>query len=199
MCASAAAPGRGTEKGGYRGHLMGCLIYGCPVSVVRRERRISQPWLKSAAAVEGNNVPAPRKGASPLSYRKLSHRKPLCSRATVFLATVFVSNSFLKQPRRCALHTIPVVGRCGGVRSYLFLLVLPSIQTVLSAPDFHRFGLSCGRASLAESWRPVRMRRFVRFLPACESGSRAVTAGSEFHRPRSTMLILIMPQRTPGV
>ena len=47
--------------------------------------------------------------------------------------------------------------------------------------------------------RPVRMRRFVRFLPACESGSRAVTAGSEFHRPRSTMSILIMPQRTPGV
>ncbi len=39
----------------------------------------------------------------------------------------------------------------GGVRSCLFLLVLPSIQTVLSAPDFHRFGLSCGRASLAES------------------------------------------------
>ena len=37
------------------------------------------------------------------------------------------------------------------------------------------------------------------FLPACESGSRAVTAGSEFHRPRSTMSILIMPQRTPGV
>ena len=36
-------------------------------------------------------------------------------------------------------------------------------------------------------------------LPACESGSRAVTAGSEFHRPRSTMLILIMPQRTQGV
>ena len=37
------------------------------------------------------------------------------------------------------------------MRSCLFLLVLPSIQTVLSAPDFHRFGLSCGRASLAES------------------------------------------------
>ncbi len=54
----------------------------------------------------------------------------------------------------------------GGVRSCLFLLVLPSIQTVLSAPDFHRFGLSCGRASLAESWYPVRMRRFVRFF-AC--------------------------------
>ena len=52
------------------------------------------------------------------------------------------------------------------MRSCLFLLVLPSIQTVLSAPDFHRFGLSCGRASLAESWRPVRMRRFVRFF-AC--------------------------------
>ncbi len=157
MCASAAAPGRGTEKGGYCGHLM-----GCPVSVVRRERRISQPWLKSAAAVEGNNVPAPTKGASPLSYRKPSRRKPPCSQVTVFS-----SDSFLKQPRRCALHTIPVVGRCGGVRSCLFLLVLPSIQTVLSAPDFHRFGLSCGRASLAESWRPVRMRRFVRFcLPA---------------------------------
>ena len=52
------------------------------------------------------------------------------------------------------------------MRSCLFLLVLPSIQTVLSAPDFHRFGLSCGRASLAESWRPARMRRFVRFF-AC--------------------------------
>ena len=52
------------------------------------------------------------------------------------------------------------------MRSCLFLLVLPSIQTVLSAPDFHRFGLSGGRASLAESWRPVRMRRFVRFF-AC--------------------------------
>ena len=77
-----------------------------------------------------------------------------------------MSNSFLKQPRRCALHTIPVVGRCGGVRSCLFLLVLPSIQTVLSAPDFHRFGLSCGRASLAESLHPARMRRFVRFF-AC--------------------------------
>ena len=50
--------------------------------------------------------------------------------------------------------------------SCLFLLVLPSIQTVLSAPDFHRFGLSCGRASLAESLHPVRMRRFVRFF-AC--------------------------------
>ena len=45
---------------------------------------------------------------------------------------------------------------------------------------------------------PVRMRRFVRFLPACESGSRAVTAGSEFHRPRSTMTLLIMPQRGRG-
>ena len=194
MCASAAAPGRGTEKGGYRGHLM-----GCPVSVVRRERRISQPWLKPAAAVEGNNIPAPTKGAYPLSYRKLSHikpsrKKPLRSRATVFLATVFSSNCF---GAPCTLSRF--LGRCGGVRSCLFLLVLPSIQTVLSAPDFHRFGLSCGRASLAESWRPVRMRRFVRFLPACESGSRAVTAGSEFHRPRSTMSILIMPQRTPGV
>lgn len=52
------------------------------------------------------------------------------------------------------------------MRSCLFLLVLPSIQTVLSAPDFHRFGLSCGRASLAESWRPAQMRRFVRFF-AC--------------------------------
>lgn len=78
----------------------------------------------------------------------------------------FSSNSFLKQPRQCTLHAIPVFGRCGGVRSCLFLLVLPSIQTVLSAPDFHRFGLSCGRASLAESLHPVRMRRFVRFF-AC--------------------------------
>lgn len=77
-----------------------------------------------------------------------------------------MSNSFLKQSRQCTLHAIPVFGRLGRVRSCLFLLVLPSIQTVLSAPDFHRFGLSCGRASLAESWRPVRMRRFVRFF-AC--------------------------------
>ena len=58
------------------------------------------------------------------------------------------------------------LGRLDRVRSCLFLLVLPSIQTVLSAPDFHRFGLSCGRASLAESLHPVRMRRFVRFF-AC--------------------------------
>ena len=36
------------------------------------------------------------------------------------------------------------------------------------------------------------------FSPACESGSRAVTAGSEFHRPRSTMTLLIMPQRGRG-
>lgn len=77
-----------------------------------------------------------------------------------------MSNSFLKQSRQCTLHAIPVFGRLGRVRSCLFLLVLPSIQTVLSAPDFHRFGLSCGRASLAESWRPVQMRRFVRFF-AC--------------------------------
>ena len=77
------------------------------------------------------------------------------------------SNSFRKQPRRCTLHAAPRgLGRCGGVRSCLFLLVLPSIQTVLSAPDFHRFGLSCGRASLAESLHPARMRRFVRFF-AC--------------------------------
>ena len=142
MCASAAAPGRGTEKGGYRGHLM-----ECPVSVLRREQQISQPWLKSATAVEGNNVPAPTKGASPLSHRKLSLRKPLCSRVTAFS-----SNSFLKQPRQCTLHAIPVFGRCGGVRSCLFLLVLPSIQTVLSAPDFHRFGLSCGRVPPADSY-----------------------------------------------
>ena len=161
MCASAAAPGRGTEKGGYRGHLM-----GCPVSVVRRERRISQPWLKTAAEI------------SRLRSRGITHRHlrkvPLPCRAENYCAleqlsqaTMFSSSGSLKQPRRCTLHAIPVVGRCGGVRSCLFLLVLPSIQTVLSAPDFHRFGLSCGRASLAESWRPVRMRRFVRFyLPA---------------------------------
>ena len=109
-------------------------------------------------------------------------------------------------PRRNAERNLHrVVCTAGGVTdtsvrggTCRFLLVLPSIQTVLSAPDFHRFGLSCGRASLAESWRPVRMRRFVRFLPACESGSRAVTAGSEFHRPRSTMTLLIMPQRGRG-
>ena len=77
-----------------------------------------------------------------------------------------MSNSFLKQSRQCTLHAIPVFGRLGRVRSCLFLLVLPSIQTVLSAPDFHRFGLSCGRASLAESLHPARMRRFVRFF-AC--------------------------------
>ena len=141
---------------------------GCPVSVVRRERRISQPWLKSAVAVEGNNVPAPTKGASPLSCRKLLYSRAAFSSNNVLeqrfsQAIVFLSNSSLKQPRRFTLHAIPVVGRCGGVHSCLFLLVLPSIQTVLSAPDFHRFGLSCGRASLAESWRPVRMRRFVRF------------------------------------
>ena len=83
MCASAAAPGRGTEKGGYRGHLM-----ECPVSAVRRERRISPPWLKSVTAVEGNNVPAPTKGASPPSYRK-----PLCPWATVF-SSIFLEQQF---------------------------------------------------------------------------------------------------------
>ena len=99
-------------------------------------------------------------------------------------------------PPRCTAGGVADTSARGG--TCRFLLVLPSIQTVLSAPDFHRFGLSCGRTSLAESWRPARMRRFVRFLPACESGSRAVTAGSEFHRPRSTMTLLIMPQRGRG-
>ena len=159
--------------------------------MVRREQRISQPRLKSVGCGWGNNVPAPRRRLSPVV------QKTAVPKTSVLVNhIVFSRNSFLKQLLRCTLHTIPVPGRCGGVRSCLFLLVLPSIQTVLSAPDFHRFGLSCGRASLAESWRPAWMRRFVRFLPACESGSRAVTAGSEFHRPRSTMSISIMPQRT---
>ena len=52
-------------------------------------------------------------------------------------------------------------------RPPLFLLVLPTIQTVLSAPEFHRFG----RAMPSHS----------------RCGSRTITAGSEFHRPRSTI------------
>ena len=168
MCASAAAPGRGTEKGGYRGHLI-----GCPVSVVRRERRISQPQLKTVADTSRmrsrgityrhlRKVPFPCLAKSCLVESHLAENR--CALEQQFSQAFFSSNSFLKEPRRCTLHAIPIFGRCGGVRSCLFLLVLPSIQTVLSAPDFHRFGLSCGRASLAESWRPVRMRRFVRFF-----------------------------------
>ena len=56
--------------------------------MLRRERRISPPWLKSVTAVEGNNVPAPTKGASPPSYRK-----PLCPWATVF-SSIFLEQQF---------------------------------------------------------------------------------------------------------
>lgn len=146
MCASAAAPGRGTEKGGYRGHLEGAPGIRGEAGAANQPTVAENRSWHQPAAVEGNNVPAPTKDAYPLSYRKPSRKKPPCSQVTVFS-----SNSFLKQPGRCTLHAIPVFGRLGRVRSCLFLLVLPSIQTVLSAPDFHRFGLSCGRASLAES------------------------------------------------
>ena len=56
--------------------------------MLRWERRISPPWLKSVTAVEGNNVPAPTKGASPPSYRK-----PLCPWATVF-SSIFLEQQF---------------------------------------------------------------------------------------------------------
>ena len=92
-CASAAAPGRGTEKGGYRGHLR-----ECPVSVVRRERRISQQWLKSATAVEisrlrgrGNNVPAPRRRLSPV-VQKTAVLKTTMLKTAVLKTTVLSSN-----------------------------------------------------------------------------------------------------------
>ncbi len=148
----------------------------CPVSVVRRERRISQPALISRLrpwriAVKGNNVPAPRRRLSPVIQKAAVQEKTAVPK-TAALSSI----SFLKLFSQAIFLNSCFTAPCtlprgfsggGGVRSCLFLLVLPSIQTVLSAPDFHRFGLSCGRASLAESWRPVRMRRFVRFLPAC--------------------------------
>ena len=161
--------------------------------MLRRERRISPPWLKSVTAVEGNNVPAPTKGASPPSYRK-----PLCPWATVF------SSIFLEQQFSQITASVHPTRYLEVSREARRSALLPFSARATFHPDCTvGTGFSPVRPLLRAGFssgvlHPVRMRRFVRFLPACESGSRAVTAGSEFHRPRSTMLILIMPQRTPG-
>ena len=161
--------------------------------MLRRERRISLPWLKSVTAVEGNNVSAPTKGASPPSYRK-----PLCPWATVF------SSIFLEQQFSQITASVHPTRYLEVSREARRSALLPFSARATFHPDCTvGTGFSPVRPLLRAGFssgvlHPVRMRRFVRFLPACESGSRAVTAGSEFHRPRSTMLILIMPQRTPG-
>ena len=54
--------------------------------MLRREQQISQPWLKSATAVEGNNVPAP--------WRRLS---PVAQKTTVLKTTV-LKTTVLKSP-----------------------------------------------------------------------------------------------------
>ena len=162
--------------------------------MLRRERRISPPWLKSVTAVEGNNVPAPTKGASPPSYRK-----PLCPWATVF-SSIFLEQQFSqitasvhptrylevsREARRSAL--LPFSARATFHPDCTVGTGFSPVRPLLRA------GVSSG---VLASCVDAKIRTI--FLPACESGSRAVTAGSEFHRPRSTMLILIMPQRTPG-
>lgn len=188
MCASAAAPGRGTEKGGYRGHLM-----GCPVSVVRRERRISQPWLKTVAEIS-------RLRSRGITYRHLRKMPIPC-----------LTESRLAKNRRALEQQFSQAtalvhpARYPGFREVRRSALLPFSARATFHPDCTvGTGFSPVRPLLRAGFssgvlRPVRIRRFVRFLPACGSGSRAVTAGSEFHRPRSTMSILIMPQRTPGV
>ena len=119
--------------------------------MLRRERRISQPWLKTVAEIS-------RLRSRGITYRHL-RKMPLPCYTESYCS--------LKQLHWVRGASCPKVSRETRRSALLpFLLVLPSIQTVLSAPDFHRFGLSCGRASLAESWRPARMRRFVRFF-AC--------------------------------
>lgn len=131
---------------------------GCPVSVVRREWRISQPQLKIAAEIS-------RLRLRGITYRHLRGASPPLS--CVYDAVSAHCVYCIQRVSSGALCKVPEIYRAACRSALLpFLLVLPSIQTVLSAPDFHRFGLSCGRASLAESWRPVRMRRFVRFF-AC--------------------------------
>ena len=193
MCASAAAPGRGTEKGGYRGHLM-----GCPVSVVRRERRISQPWLKTVAEIS-------RLRSRGITYRHLRKMPiPCLTESRLAENRCALEQQFFEQQFSQATDLVHPA-RYPGFREVRRSALLPFSARATFHPDCTvGTGFSPVRPLLRAGFssgvlRPVRIRRFVRFLPACESGSRAVTAGSEFHRPRSTMSILIMPQRTPGV
>ena len=183
---------------------------GCPVSVVRREQRISQPQLKSAAAVEisrlrsrGNNVPAPRRRLSPV-VQKTAVLKTTMLKTAVLKTTVLVSNFLERFSRATVFSNTASVhpAHYPGSREVRRSALLPFSARATFHPDctvgtgfspvrpLLRAGVSSGvLASCADA-------KIRTILPACESGSRAVTAGSEFHRPRSTMSILIMPQRT---